>query len=399
MVVREYATCEECGQAHTLRVGLGSQPVQKHAFACVECKMDMGLTVTIGEGISLGPNARRIAPADDAPIVNLHPDFVFDKSEIGAADAFPSLNHGAKLVSAMLEARRKTGVPDDYAGPMMPPIVEEWNALRATWALTRNGKSKLAQKRMENYLAQGGYPDAPENLADWLFQFCARLTLPAYEPHFEGLVEQLQQAMEADGFPDFLDAYDKSMSIEHGRRIFELMRSYLGNFSEFSQVHGAIAAGLEVGEEQAVASIDFDSTRMIYGDAFEAFASNCETLAYLNNLIAGRPFDKFARMDRAKYLTLDKASRFGPFRDNPPFAAICTEADNQLRNATHHGGVRFDKSEATIYFRAGKGGQGEERVLGYAEFLARTSKLFIQAILLLRLELLIAHRFNIRWPL
>lgn len=399
MVIREYAQCGECGQVHTLRVGLGSQPVQKHTFVCRACGLDMGLTFAMSEGMSFGPNATRTTPVEGAPIVNLHSDFVFDKSEIGAVDAFPSLRQGAKMISAMMQARRSAGIPDDFEGLILPPIGEEWDALRAAWALTRNGKDKLAEKRMDKFLTDAGCPEKPDSLADWIFQFCGRLTQPAFEPHFEALFEQLQQAVEADGFSDFLRTYDDEISREHGRRYFDLMRTYLGSFSEFSQVHGAIATGLDIGVDQAVASLDFDATRMIYGDAFEAFASNCETLAYLNNLIAGRAFDSFASMDRAKYLTLDKSSRLGPFRDNKAFTDICVEADNQLRNATHHGGVRFEKTEATIYYRSGKGGQGDERSLSYAGYLGKCSKLFIQSMLLLRLELLIANRFNVRLPL
>ena len=42
---------------------------------------------------------------------------------------------------------------------------------------------------------------------------------------------------------------------------------------------------------------------MLYGNAFEAFSSNVEVLAMLNNLIAGRRFDEFEK------LTLDAYSR------------------------------------------------------------------------------------------
>lgn len=177
------------------------------------------------------------------------------------------------------------------------------------------------------------------------------------------------------------------------------MRAYLGLFTEFSQVHHAVAAGLPIDDERRAGSTNFDATRMIYGDAFEAFASNVVVLASLNNLIAGRPFDTFETLTLDAYLKLDKGGRFNAFASNSAFAEICTEADNQLRNASHHGGMTFDRTSGTIEYRAGKGGQGDAHTMSYARYLARCSIIFIEAMVIFRLELLIAHKFGARLPL
>jgi len=177
------------------------------------------------------------------------------------------------------------------------------------------------------------------------------------------------------------------------------MRAYLGVFSELSQVHRAVSSGIEITDEHAVASSDFDRTRMLYGNAFETFSSNVEVLAMLNNLIAGRRFDEFETLTLDAYSKLDKASRFGPFAGNAAFAAICKEVDNQLRNASHHDGMTFNRAWREIAYRSGKGGQGEERSISYARYLAKCAALFIQAMLLFRLEILIADRFKVRWPI
>jgi len=172
----------------------------------------------------------------------------------------------------------------------------------------------------------------------------------------------------------------------------------LGAFSELSQVHRAVSSGIEITADHVVASNDFDKTRMLYGNVFEAFSSNVEVLALLNNLISGRRFDEFEKLTLDAYSKLDKASRFGPFAGNAAFAANCEEADNQLRNASHHGGMTFDRASGEIAYRTGKGGQGEERSISYARYLAKCARLFVQAMLLFRLEILIADRFKVRWP-
>jgi hypothetical protein len=102
--------------------------------------------------------------------------------------------------------------------------------------------------------------------------------------------------------------------------------------------HFHVAKGLDVPCGNVASSVDFDATRMFYGNAFEAFASSVDILAYLNNMRAGRPFDQFERLTQKEYLKLDKGSCFDAFASVPAFAALCEERDNQLRNASHHGG-------------------------------------------------------------
>ena len=150
------------------------------------------------------------------------------------------------------------------------------------------GKSNLAAKRMKKFLDAYPYPDRPDTRADWLFQFAAKLTQPYFEQHFEQLFEQLQQAVEQKDFARFSGYYGTHFSSDHGQRYFELMKAYPGQFTEFSQVHHAVASGLPVDDAFRVGSANFDATRMVYGNAFEAFASNVVVLALLNNLIAGR---------------------------------------------------------------------------------------------------------------
>lgn len=404
MITREYAACEECGTAHVLRIGIGVEPVQAHQFACTHCGSEMNLRLEMGVGTTFGPNAVKADPDDSAPIINLHPSFVFSKDEIHSPDAFPSLDQGAKMIRALLAARARAGLPptlDDFAvdGPPQASTTEEWAALRASWSLTRNGKPDLAAKRLKKFFDAYPYPDRPGTLADWLFQFAAKLTQPYFEQHFEQLFEQLQQAVEQEDFARFTAYYGTQLSADHGRRYFELMRAYLGQFTEFSQVHHAVASGLPVDDAFRAGSANFDATRMVYGNAFEAFASNVVVLALLNNLIAGRPFDTFEALTLDAYLKLDKAGRFKAFAANLGFVAICDEADNQLRNASHHGGMTFDRASGTIYYRAGKGGQGDVQTMSYARYLARCATIFIEAMLLLRLELLIADKFKVRWPL
>ncbi|WP_152569526.1 MULTISPECIES: hypothetical protein [Sphingomonas] len=404
MIIRKYAACEECGTDHVLRIGLGNEPVEQHHFACSHCGSEMGLTLEQGVGIRFGPNAIEVDPNDSAAVINLHPDFLFGQAERSDPKFFASLEMGARMVQNMLAARRAAGLSEDFsdaekAAPPPAAIGFEWEALRAAWSLHRNGKDKLAVARRERFQKANPLPEAPDGLPDWLFMFTQRLAGFAFEPMFEGLFQVLRQAMESADFERFLGYFDAELSRSHGRRYFELMKAYLNHFSEFSQAHSAVNFGVKVADTAVAGSTDFDRTRMVYGDAFETFASNVELLAMLNNLVVGRSFDQFETMTLDDYHRIDKAGRVRAFSAHPALAAAAAEFDNQLRNASHHNGMEFDRKTGIIHYRSGKGGQGEVKTLGYGNYLARTATLFIQTMLLFRLELLIADRFKRRPPL
>jgi hypothetical protein len=298
MIVREYASCDECGTVHVLRIGMGGEPVQAHHFECRNCGQEMGITLEDNVGMTFGPNATRAARDDSGPVVNLHPSFVFTKEAIRRADAFPSIELGGKLVDAMLEARARVGLPEELPllseTPRRARITEEWASLRAAWSLTRNGKADLAQKRIDSFVGTAGYEYTPTSIQDWIFQFIGDLTRPYYERLWEGLFEQLSVAVQKDDFGRFVAFYDTELSAAHGRRYFEMCKAYLGAFTEFSQVHQIVASGIAVADGDVAASSNFDLTQMFYGNAFEAFGDNVEILTAINNLIEDRPFDQLA---------------------------------------------------------------------------------------------------------
>ena len=52
-----------------------------------------------------GDNTEAAKEGADAPIVNLHPSFVFSKDEIDSPNAFPSIEFGSDMVRAAIAAR------------------------------------------------------------------------------------------------------------------------------------------------------------------------------------------------------------------------------------------------------------------------------------------------------
>jgi hypothetical protein len=409
MIVRSAFKCATCGQIHTVRIGMGQETRQTHRFPCIKCGEDMVVALNVdyqnvAHWTEPVENAERTAEEPGAPIMNVDANFVVPEQERHTDLAFPRLpqllamadvakQHGslisiADIPKGMLEQRpyRRR----DYA--------EEWRLLKKAWSLHRRGQDHLVQKKIAS-ASDLLYKSNPlQGLLEWLWRFVLFIGQPRYETPFLAAFKVIRPLMQTPGFTDFAFCYN-DMAEDRGERYLDLMKAFFEGYADFGQVYFHVTKGLDVPAGNAASSIDFDVTRMFYGNAFETFASSVDVLAYLNNLKAGRAFNQFEKLTQKDYLKLDKANRFDAFATVPEFAALCEERDNQIRNASHHGGMRLERKTQTVRYRAGKGGTGDEQRMGYATYLARCIKLFLQAMTLLRIEIIMCHATDTRPPL
>jgi hypothetical protein len=331
-------------------------------------------------------------------------NFVVPESERHGDFAFPRLTQ----MLERYEIAEKYGSlvsPSDVPSKMLdqrpyrrPDYLEEWRLLRRAWSLHRRGRIDLAQEKL--VAASSAYYgiDPLQSLLDWLWRFVMFIGQPHYEAPFLAAMNRIRPLITTPAFPDFVGYYN-SIASERSDRYFETMKSYFEAYGEFGQVHFDVAKGIDVPTGNVASSIDFDATKMFYGNTFEAFASSVDILAYLNNMLAGRSFNQFQTLTHTAYLKLDKAARFDAFANVSEFVTLCEERDNQLRNASHHGRMKIDRKTQSIRYRLGKGGTGDEHRVNYAAYLARSTKLFLQAMTLLRIEIMICHSTGARPPL
>jgi hypothetical protein len=349
-------------------------------------------------------NAESAEEVAGAPIMNVDANFIVPEDERHVDRAFPRLTQ----LRERSEVAEKYGslVPIADIPPEMldqrpyrgPDYAEEWRLLRKVWSLQRRGRDHLVRQKLEAASALRYKADPLHDLLDWLWRFVLFISQPHYEGPFRTAFDVIRPLLRKPEFADFI-AYYNGIASERSDRYFELMKVYFEDYGDFGQVHFHVAKGLDVPGGNVASSVDFDATRMFYGNAFEVFASLVDILAYLNNMLAGRPFNEFEKLTQKDYLKLDKANRFDAFAGVPAFVALCEERDNQLRNASHHGGTRMDPETQMIRYRAGKGGTGPEQRVGYATYLARSAKLFLQTVTLLRLEIMMCHATGARPPL
>lgn len=409
MIIRSYFRCTTCGQVHMVRIGMGQEIHQTHRFACLGCSEDMVIALNVdykkvGCCTEAIENAEHADETPDVPTVNVDACFPVPASMRNNEHSFPRLERMREVYRAAQKAGSiisKADIPvgmEEQRPFRRPDIAAEWKLLKKAWSLHRNGREKLSQRQI-NEASQAYYEHEPlKNLPDWLWRFTLFLGQPVYEETFRALIKEID-SLKGPEFDKLMHFYEEELRTERSERYFNIMRDFFSSFSEFSQVYFLVSKGIEIPSDDTASSTDFNSIKMFYGNAFECFASSVDILAYANNIKNGRSFDTFEKLTIKSYNSLDKANRFGPFINNQAFNNICTERDNQLRNASHHGALRFDSSDHAVKYREGKGLDGPEISINYVQYLARCTKLFLQAMCLFRTEILLCEVTRKRFPL
>jgi hypothetical protein len=350
-------------------------------------------------------NCEPILEMAGASIVNVDANFLIPADQQGADVAFWRLDQ----IYAMYEAGKQVGsLVDMSAVPMsarstrpyrQPDYAEEWKPLKKAWSLARNGRTELSEMLIAKASAEFYSPEHPLNsLQDWVWRLAVFLCNPSYEPVFDTAMKAMEPLNDSILLWDFRQFY-KTVALERGARYFSVMADFFTVYAELSQVYFFASKGLAFPNDYRTTSTDFEAVKMFYGNAYEHFTHLVEYLAMLNNMLAGRKFDTFQSLTLDQYRKLDRSARFRPFADNIAFMAICTEADNQIRNASHHGSLVFNQAGQTISYRSGKGGTGPELRISYVDYLVRCVRIFLQTMTLLRVELMVATYLEVPHPI
>ena len=155
-----------------------------------------------------------------------------------------------------------------------------------------------------------------------------------------------------------------------------VFNDYMKTFSDYSQVFIHDGTGMNAQIDVFASSQNFEATKMMFGNAFENLASLYVLPTCLNNIINGRRFDTFATMDLDKFLELDKTNRANPFKDSPLLHIVAEKMNVQIRNASHHGAMRFNPQSGYISYRPKK--NGPLKYIKYVDYITHCNAL-IQA--------------------
>ncbi|MGE0084142.1 MAG: hypothetical protein AB7S75_06940 [Desulfococcaceae bacterium] len=397
MVIRHYIKCDTCNTPHTLRIGLGHNDWQEHTFPCVECGEDISVGVKLDfENIStdLKCISNCKIGSEEGSIVNLHPELAINKDSLHKDYAFPFLENMANKIFDHPEGT--PNVPHDKFEEILEEskrrtyFKEEWDTLKKAWSLQLKGRADIANTIKEETISQFGYNDEVTNINDWVFRFSYRILSPSQLSLFHNIagVTKKSNELHSDEFLKFKKYYIDNFFIEQYQRYFDIYSEYFLNYSEYGQTLFYQKFKKELPDKFEVSSLSFKKTKMFYGNAFESLSTNIVVLACINNINCGRSFDQFQTMDLKKYMTINKANRATPFKDVEEFVALTDCLDSTLRNASHHGGMKFDSKNKKIIYRSG--GTGSEREMSYKEYLFKCNDILFASSALLMLELMIA---------
>lgn len=412
MLVRSSFKCLTCGQAHIVRIGMGQEARQVHRFPCHDCGEDMVVALCvdyekISHWVEEVENAELIKEVTGAPIINVDANFIVPIHQRHSDFIFPRMENVRQRFNVAVENGSISDANVEELGRgkwnerpfRRPDFEEEWKLLKTTWSLHRRGRQHLVADRLKSASETYYTSDPLASIQDWLWRFTMFFSQPAYEKPFKATLDRLLPLLKSKELGRFREHYNK-ISDERADRYLEVFRSYFESYDQFAQVHFDVVRGIEIPDGNMASSVDFGSVKMFYGNTFEALSSSIDILAYFANINAGRQFDEFQNLKLKDYLRLDKPGRFGPLAAVPEFDELCSERDNQLRNASHHGGTRLDLQTQMITFQSGKGGQGETKQISYGKYLEKCDKIFLQMVVLLRLEILLCQAApGLKWPI
>ena len=407
MIIRRALRCETCEAIVTVRIGMGQGVRQEHTVSCCECQepMSFGMTVDYSQ---LSTNVFAIegctiveTPAyGTGPVINVDANFLVPEEMTNQDATFHRLTQMQEIIKA---AEGFGPIPTEEFDPYAPrcPIMDhlsEWKSLKKAVSLASNGRVKLANRKVTEGTAEYYADDPLSGPSDWFFRFTLKFIGPKYVAHFRSIIDEIRTIAAAHDCSALLNYYAASLVEDRFARYREIYTDYFSKFSQFSQVSFQTGLGIAPSNNMVATSVQFDQVKSFYGDAYEVFAGSVDFLAMLNNVKHGRAFDKFETLTMDKYRKLDNASKFNPFSNNPVFTALCAEKDNQLRNASHHKGIRIDADGKTLRYRAGKGGTGSEIEITYASYLHRSVALFFQISVLAAVELTVCSSNKIDLP-
>ena len=407
-IVRTSITCLTCDQSHTLRIGMGQEDTQRHTFDCRGCgeaitvRMDVNYE-TLATPVTPEKNASLSEEVSGAPIVNLDAMCLIPPGADGVDMTFFRMDEFRKTVEKAIERGSFASLPSDpellkYRPYRRPDHKAEWGHIRRVWSLQSRGRDELAHKQLKKETEKLYNDENINTLPDWLWRFFQPVVGHDYQERVANALKSLQLVSPEPLMGEYAAWGMTDAARQRGQLYLEFISEFFELHEEFSQILFYVQGGVPIDPALKTTSSAFEKVKMFYGNAFETLAPISELLAILNNVQHGRTYDQFEQLSWDDYKKLDKANAFGPFASNEPLTALCDEADNRLRNASHHRRLRFDGETQILSFGSGKGGAGKQVTLGYAEYLERCVRIAFQIFSVMLVEVALSHSSGRTFP-
>ena len=394
-VIRDYAQCTVCGCKMILRIGVGIEKSCTHTFDCSNCHTPISLdlkTAGPGTGWTEPRESVEIIPRDDnvKVVVNLHPAFAFKADEYHSLTAFASMEH-LDLVDNKL--RLVSGKFQDFSTQFeVPETPQVWSIVRNVMTLAMKAdpgnilsKQIAAYETARREFKQTFTCTTPFKVIASFFDDIFYPAIGALRSPLRTYVRNLAQPHRAE-MTRLRDYYRAEVQAAALERYLAIFSDYFRLFDQFRQVLTHVRIGRDDVDDLIVGSKRFDEIKLYYGQAYETLTSSYTTLACLNNIADGRPFDQFKSMTLHKFINdVDKAKRSNPFAHEATLAAFAQFENSSLRNGSHHASIWREGD--LIKFRSG--GTGAEKDIALSRYMHNCNgiSIAIAAIFLVEIEM------------
>ncbi len=393
-VARDYAECTVCACKFILRIGVGVEASCTHTFDCPNCHTPISVDLKTGKPGEAWVESRenaKVVPREDGIelVVNLHPAFAFKQKDFRSQFAFASGYHISLTHGKM---RTSGGQYQDFATQFeVPETTNVWSIVRSVLVLAlKADPGNILQKQIGAYeAARRAY--VPSFSCPAAFKCVASFLDDIFYPAIGTLRSPMRAFIRAEIQSHPLEVarltayYRNEIQAQALERYLSTLGDYFRLFDQFRQVLTHVRVGSDDVDDLIVGSKRFDEIKLYYGQAYETLTSSYTTLACLNNIAAGRPFDEFKSMTLAKFVNdVDKAKKSNPFADVPTLHAFTKFENSGLRNGSHHASIWREGD--LIKFRSG--GTGAERDIAYSRYMhvCNGITIAIAALLLVELE-------------
>ncbi|MEO3715899.1 hypothetical protein [Roseateles flavus] len=359
-----------------LRIGVGVEKSCTHTFDCSNCHTPISFDLKTNGPATGWPEPREnleIIPRDDSVnvVINLHPAFAFKADEYHSLTAFASMEHmdlvGNKL--RLVSGRQLQDFSTQFAVPETPLV---WSIVRSvmTLALKADPGNILSKqiaayetarrKFKQDFTCATSFKAIASFFDDIFYPAIGALRSP-----LRAYVRQMAQT-HPEEMRRLRDYYRSDIQAAALERYLAIFNDYFRLFDQFQQVLTHVRIGRDDVDDLVVGSKRFDEIKLYYGQAYETLTSSYTTLACLNNIAAGRPFDQFKSMTLNKYISdVDKAKRSNPFANEPILSAFAQFENSSLRNGSHHASIWREGD--LIKFRSG--GSGATKDIAYSRYM------------------------------
>jgi len=393
MVIREYCECKVCGQILCIRAGVGLEAKCQHQFDCPNCHSPIVLFVCIGTPpaawIEFQENSSKVQYKEDATVINLHPSIAFESEDYHSPIVFASMKL-TKLVAPYMRVPDDSRTRDVAQDFELPETKQLWEIVRNVLRLYQVGdpagviSSQIAryqasrQKFHKWFRCSTVFKCVASFFDDLMYPAIGNLRQP-----LRVLISDLRRDNLAE-LNKFQAYYRLELEKESLARFLSLFDDYISNFDQFRQLYVHARVGDDNVDGLIVGAKNFEKVKLFYGQAYETLTSAYITLACLNNIKQGRPYDVFQSMTLTKYIKdLDKSKKSNAFLVEPCLASFSKWDDSALRNGSHHASIVREGEK--VKYRSG--GTGAEREITYARYLHVCNGIAIACAALMLVEL------------